>query len=239
MKLLLLCIALLGSVVSGCGNSDSVFSSYSRGSKSLPGFPQADPVSGAYVVVPADQRVFQVHITSRQADLAAQLAELTAARDALHEAAKSVGDLMAFRVADPSLEGAYPREEKGDRNGHNALLAQVVFKQPTDPLKQMSDFVKAVGKIKPPAGAMWRISLNGSNCSLSSPEKYREQLVAKAMDGLKGLHSVDTSRFRVTVNGLERPLMVAQCSDTEFLVSLHYTIVVESVADKNEVKSEK
>jgi hypothetical protein len=74
------------------------------------------------------------------------------------------------------------------------------------------------------------MALSGSACSLSAPEKYRAQLVAKAMDDLRGIRTVDTSRFRVTVTGLEKPLVVAQCSDTEFLVSLQYAITVESIA---------
>lgn len=232
MKRLYLLLAFLTPLLSGCGQaSDPMLERYgiSRGEPTA-GYPTADPASGAYVVVPADHRLFMVQITSKQTDLEVQLAELTAARDALQEAARSVGDLIAFRVADPSVSGVYPRREKEGRNPHNALVVHAVFKQSADPLKQIGEFVKAVGKIKPPAGALWSIALSGSTCSLSAPEKYRGRLVAKAMDDLRGLRSTDTSRFRVAVTGLEKPLVVAQCSDTEFVVSLQYAITVESVA---------
>ncbi len=230
MKPFILLFTLLASMICGCGDAISGYSS--RSDKGGPDFPHAQPASGASIVVPADQKVFEVQIISRQTDLTTQLSELTTARDALQNAVTNVGELVAFRVADPTIQGAYPRHEKDDRSDYNALAVQVVFKQPTDPLKQISDFVKAVGKIKPAAGALWRIHLQSSSSSFSSPENYREQLVTQAMDGLKGLKSVDTSRFRVTLNGLEKPLVVAQCSDTEFLISLQYTITVESVAEK-------
>jgi hypothetical protein len=232
MKRLCVLLALVSVFGSGCGQaSDTMLDRYgiNRGEPSA-GYPTAEPASGAHVVVPAEHRLFMVQITSKQTDLEVQLAELTAARDALQEAAKSVGDLTAFRVADPSVSGVFPRREKDARSAPNGLMIHVGFKPSADALKQMGSFVKAVGKIKPPAGALWSISLSGSACALSAPEKYRAQLVAKAMDDLRGIRAMDTSRFRVTVTGLEKPLVVAQCSDSEFMVSLPYAITVESVS---------
>lgn len=213
-----------------CGKSNAWMSSYGRGEPSA-AYPAAEPVSGAYVIVPADHRVFMVQITSEQEGLQAQLRELLAARDALRKAVEPLGGMTGFQVGDPEVTGRYPVRKKDSRTDRNAVMVRVTFKQPADPLKQAADFAKAVAGIKPPAAAKWTYELKGIGCLLREPEKYREQLVAKAMSALQGFRGVDGSRFRLAVTGLEKPLAAAQYSDTEFIVSLPYSITVESVSE--------
>jgi hypothetical protein len=239
-RLNVLLFAVLVSLTCSCGQASSLSErfSLSRGEPTS-AYPSAQPASGAYLVVPADHRLFMVQITSKQEVLANQLSELVAARDALRKALESVGEMTAFRVGDPALSGQSPGKEKGGRSEYNAVMVQAVFKQANDPLKQIADFVKAVAAIKPPVGALWSFALTGTSCSLENPERYREQLVAKAMDGLHGLRSVDTSRFKVSIAGLEKPLTVSQCSDTEFIVALQHTVTVESVSEFRELQKPK
>jgi hypothetical protein len=216
-------------LTAGCGKGKAGY--LSRGELSAE-FPTAEPVSGAYVVVPADSRVFMLQITSKQEGLSAQLAELITARDAVLKAIKPVGDMTSFQAGEPRLNEDYSSSEKREKSVANALMLRISFKVPSDPLKQVSQFVKAIEGIKNPQGARVTYSLRGTHYALSSPEDHREKLVAKAIQDLSGLRNVDTSHFKVTLSGLEKPLAVSQRSENEFLVSLQYTVNVESRSDR-------
>ena len=218
---------LLIALVSGCGKGNAGYSS--RGEPSAT-FPTAQPASGAYVVVPADSRVFMVQIKSKQEVLADQLSELIAARDAVLKGVKPTGEMLSFQVGEPGLHAEFAANEKRNKQDANALMLRISFKIPADPLKQVSDFVKAIDAIKSPTGSQLTYSLRGMEYDLTSPENHREKLVAKAMQDLRGLNGVDTKQFKVSVTGLEKPLAVSQYSDHEFLVSLQYSVVVESIS---------
>ncbi len=220
---------LLVLLTSGCGKANSLAGYSSRGETSAE-FPAAQPVSGAYVVVPADSRIFMVQLMSKQEELQAQLPELMSARDAVLKAVKSTGEMLAFQVGEPNVDAEFSSSEKRNKPDANALMLRISFKIPVDPLKQVSDFVKAISAIKAPANSRLTYSLRGTKYSLSSPELHREKLVTKAMQDLRGLRGVDMTQFKVTVTGLEKPLAVSQYSENEFLVSLPYTVNVESVS---------
>lgn len=215
----------------GCGRGNAGY--LSRGELSAE-FPAAQPVSGAYVIVPADSRVFMLQITSKQEGLSAQLTELIAARDAVLKAIKPVGEMTSFEAGEPRLNEDYSSSEKRDKSDANALMLRISFKVPADPLKQVSQFVKAIEGIKNAAGARITYSLRGTHYELSSPESHREKLVTKALQDLSGLRNVDTSHFKITLTGLEKPLAVSQQSENEFLVSLQYTVNVESRSDRTD-----
>ena len=69
-------------------------------------------------------------------------------------------------------------------------------------------------------------------------EEHRSELVAKAVQDLQGLRGIDTRRFRLSVTGLEKPLVVSQYSESEFLISLQYAVTVESVSEGVQESSE-
>ncbi|HSU52612.1 MAG TPA: hypothetical protein VLT36_00975 [Candidatus Dormibacteraeota bacterium] len=159
------------------------------------------------------------------------MTELIAARDALKAAVENIGEMTSFRVGDPEVTAQFPPRDKEYRRDHNVLMTKVTFKEPKDPLKQASDFVKSVAAIKPPAGALWSFSIVAAGCSLSDAEKYREPLLNKAVESLSALRKVTASHIKVSVTGLEKPLTVARSSESEFMVSLPYSVTVESFSE--------
>lgn len=192
------------------------------------------PISNAHVIVPADTREATITIISKQRTLPEQLSELIEARTLLRTALAKAEDPIGAYTGEPSLKAMFSASSKSSAPKENSVVVTMKYSMPEDVLLHTKRIVDAVAGITVPEDKEFSFKMGRFRSLIAKPEAHREKLIEKALVDLEQFKK-QSQDFTVTVADLENPLDVRQKNEKEFIVSLYYTIELESKsADKRE-----
>jgi len=92
----------------------------------------------------------------------------------------------------------------------------------TDIYKATQDIYGFIAKIQKPEDT--NISYGNTSLAIESPSKHRTQLITKIKDEISSTKSILGTKHKVTVTGLESPVIVRQKNDKQVTLFLDYKI---------------
>ncbi len=181
----------------------------------------------------ADHAAISVAITSEQKEPAEQFREISAARQTLIQEAKKnprvlvhSGPVLLNNESRSSLKKVSSYSPGSEAEVH-LLFSLSEYKG--DVFLAAKELTRLIKDIRAPGSASYKLS--PVKLVVDTPEKYRAKLLQQIFDDLKQTRKLAKKTGKVTISGLENPVLVRQADDTHVELFLHYTVSMELPAE--------
>jgi hypothetical protein len=171
----------------------------------------------------ADYVVVPVTIVSDQKELGPRMSELSEARKLLLKEVKKNGKIQARSgwFSGGSSGGSWSLSYSSPASdAHFQMQLIVPLTGSNDVFQVVQELKQFVDGLKPGGKASYTVS--AATITVANPENYRTELISKITSDLRPLH-----QGKITVSGLENPVLVRPINDQEVELSLPYRVVLE------------
>lgn len=176
----------------------------------------------------ADYLCLTVTISSDEKEPVDQVQELVAAKQAVALEAKKHPQIQVhtgpiFISADSKSTMMKVSSYGGSSTSVVHLLYSLAEK--TDVLQAARELVSLTKSMKAPGKASYRFST--ARLVVDGPEKYRSKLLQMIFDDLKQARALAKLPAKVTITGLENPVLVRQTDDMHTELYMNYSVSME------------
>ncbi|MEM7699916.1 MAG: hypothetical protein AAF236_16085 [Verrucomicrobiota bacterium] len=185
------------------------------------------PASNGFVIVPADSMTAEIDIVSSADTQEAQIQDLIAARDQLKEKLTAIDTLFEFHDTVPTFREVENVAGQWEPSA-NSITVEAVYGLPEDPLALVERVAAVVREIEATEPERFKLKMRSMRRTLVSAETNRQPIITKILGEIQYLDELDSEQFIVKLEGFEKPLTVAPYGVGQFVVSLPYTLTIES-----------
>jgi hypothetical protein len=225
MKIPALVLATLMAASTAFAGENSIFVFATEYEKSRP--------VAVSILQKADHAAISVAITSEQKEPVEQFREISAARQTLIQEAKKnprvlvhSGPVLLNNESKSSLKKVASYSPGSEAEVH-LLFSLSEYKG--DVFSAAKELTKLIKDIKAPGSASYKLS--PVRLVVDTPEKYRAKLLQMIFEDLKQVRKSAKKTGKVTISGLENPVLVRQADDTHVELYFHYSVSMELPAE--------